>query len=338
MDINGHIIVTGHTGVVGARLTGRLAARKIPLVMINSRGAFVMRPDKQPEPVCEVFDRPALLELFNGVKACVHLAAAHSGAVSIGVVGALLKNAILTDYFAGLAAEAEAPFIYASSGAIYYQFADSSVKVLSEDTAVNVDPQMVKEVLDHLEQVRRTGDYGGAYDRAEEVFGPKARISSISPRAGYAFGKYIGELSTASALSGKRYLILRLGNVFGPGDQYDRIVPKFIRTAKTGASAVVFDWSRNFIWIDDLCYIIEKAIDGKMPDSNIMNTITPGNTIKLWDLAQMINSLVGGPGGEFILNLNEHEPNFEWSTNYPEMLNPNPVKLREGLALIVSSL
>jgi nucleoside-diphosphate-sugar epimerase len=210
------------------------------------------------------------------------------------------------------------------------------LEVVGEDTVINADTAMVQEVMDFLSDVRQTRDYARAYTSASDMFGASARVSSISPRAGYAFGKYIGELSTDSSFNEGHYVTLRLANVFGPGDHDDRIVPKFIKTAQTGGTTTVFDWSRNFIWIDDLIEIIEEAINGQMPSSGLLNAFTPGNTFRLWDLSQIINSLTGPPGGEFILKKEVHEPHFQFNIRHPEMLPANPVGLREGLSRLIT--
>jgi nucleoside-diphosphate-sugar epimerase len=70
------VVVTGYTGVVGARLSERLAGQGVPLVLVNSRGIFVHKPGKEAQLVCgDVFDWQILSELMKGAKACVHLAA-----------------------------------------------------------------------------------------------------------------------------------------------------------------------------------------------------------------------------------------------------------------------
>lgn len=327
------IVITGHTGLVGKHLWPRLAQMGAPLVLVNSRGASTYRAGSEPRlEVGDVFDHQGMLPLFETAKACVHLAAAHSTAVSDGVAGAMLRNALLTDYFASLAAQAEvATFIYASGAAVYYHFADPSCALVDESTPLHPDARAVREVMENLDRVKARGDFGGAFAEAQSAFGPGSSASAITSRAGYAYSKLIGEFSIAKRLAGRRNISLRLTNVLGHDDLTERIVPKFIRVARSGGSATVFDWTRNFIWIDDLISIITRALEGAGPSSGAVNAFTPGNTISLWDLTQLVNRIVGPPGGDFVLDEKQYEPHLEFSTRYPEMLPQKPVSIEEAV-------
>lgn len=67
--------------------------------------------------------------------------------------------------------------------------------------------------------------------------------------------EYIARQSQASVLT------IRLTNVYGPGEQKDRVIPIFAERAKSGKTLNAVREEREFIHIRDLCCIIEKILE-----------------------------------------------------------------------------
>ena len=76
----------------------------------------------------------------------------------------------------------------------------------------------------------------------------------------YAISKTGGEMYVQ--LSGIDYISFRLGNAYGPRNLSGPL-PTFYHRLTTGKPCFVMDTRRDFIFIDDMVDIIEKAIDGK---------------------------------------------------------------------------
>jgi len=75
----------------------------------------------------------------------------------------------------------------------------------------------------------------------------------------YAISKTAGEQYIA--LSGLKFLSFRLANAYGPRN-ISGPLPTFYSRLTTGKPCFVMDTRRDFIYIDDMVDIVEKAIDG----------------------------------------------------------------------------
>ena len=116
----------------------------------------------------------------------------------------------------------------------------------------------------------------------------------ISP---YGLTKLIGEhvLRFYSKVYGLKHAILRIFNVYGPGQtsSYAGVVSKFIERLKKGLPPIIYGdgfQTRDFIYVDDVSEAIRLAIEKKVCD--IFN-IASGREVSINELAETILRISG---------------------------------------------
>jgi len=90
------------------------------------------------------------------------------------------------------------------------------------------------------------------------------------------------------------FVILRLSSVYGPGEDFDRALPNFIKQALQNKPLTVYgDGSdkRDYIYVDDAAEALLKASDCALR-SGLVN-IASGESISIKELAERIISLCG---------------------------------------------
>jgi UDP-glucose 4-epimerase len=93
---------------------------------------------------------------------------------------------------------------------------------------------------------------------------------------------------------GLKYVILRLFNVYGPGQKsaYAGVITKFLERAGEKLPPVVYgdgEQTRDFIHVDDVAEAVELAI--KASQVNEVFNIGSGNPVKIRDLAKLVMRL-----------------------------------------------
>lgn len=102
-----------------------------------------------------------------------------------------------------------------------------------------------------------------------------------------------GVLLEASATEvGLRYTILRLFNIFGPGEKPHRLFPSLVRRLSQGQTVPLSDGHqvRDFLYVDDACHVVSRVIDA-MQDKNMPSgayNLASGNGVSVRDFAMMI--------------------------------------------------
>jgi len=116
----------------------------------------------------------------------------------------------------------------------------------------------------------------------------------ISP---YGLSKLMSEyvLRFYGRVYGLRYAILRIFNVYGPGQtsSYAGVVSKFIERIKEGLPPIIYgdgSQTRDFIYVDDVSEAIKLAIEKKVCD--VFN-IASGREISINELAEIILRISG---------------------------------------------
>lgn len=103
-----------------------------------------------------------------------------------------------------------------------------------------------------------------------DVYGADKIVSegtAIFPFSLYGHSKYYSErmVEAWSRANAKLHQVLRLGHVYGPGEEaYEKIIPLSIRNILTGYPVKVFgngDDVRSFIYIDDVVTAILNSLD-----------------------------------------------------------------------------
>ncbi len=108
-----------------------------------------------------------------------------------------------------------------------------------------------------LEVARATGARRLVFTSSREVYGdpktiPVPETAPLGGKNAYGASKLAGEVyCRLAAHQGLETVVLRLANVYGPGDR-DRVIPLFAAAAAAGETITVYDRQKllDFIWID----------------------------------------------------------------------------------------
>lgn len=108
-----------------------------------------------------------------------------------------------------------------------------------------------------------------AFSSSREVYGdqaalPVAETTLPAPRNVYGASKAAAEMCCAAFLNGGMEVsIVRLSNVYGPGDQ-GRVIPKFLESALRGVPLTLFGTEQvmDFVWIDTVLDALERLGTG----------------------------------------------------------------------------
>jgi nucleoside-diphosphate-sugar epimerase len=117
-----------------------------------------------------------------------------------------------------------------------------------------------------LESALRCGVKRVVFTSSREVYGDPNRIpiretSPLRPKNAYGTSKVAGEgYCLLSAREGLEVTILRLTNVYGPGDR-DRVIPLFATAAAAGEPLTVYGEGKtlDFVWIGTVIDALKKA-------------------------------------------------------------------------------
>lgn len=177
-------------------------------------------------------------------------------------------------------------------------------------TAAKARPGLLRTAEDHREvfEVNVVGTYnvleacreGGAklvFPSTREVYGeplysPMDEEHPLKPESLYALSKLVGEQYCRAfhRTYGLGVVVLRLTNVYGPGD-WGRVVPTFIERALVGETLRVFeDQLIDFVYVDDVVQAMVRAASAEGAEGEVINVGT-GTATSLVRLAELIIEL-----------------------------------------------
>jgi len=119
----------------------------------------------------------------------------------------------------------------------------------------------------------------------------------LNPVSIYGATKVIGEtyLKVYSHVFGINCKILRFFNVYGPGQsgEYSGVISTFLRNIFEGKPLIVYgdgNQTRDFVFVEDICNIIERLIDLDIQGYSVFNvgTSKPTSINKLIEILQEI--------------------------------------------------
>jgi dTDP-L-rhamnose 4-epimerase len=296
------ILITGGAGFIGCAVSKQLSGSSLPIVAFDNLHPQIhpdrTRPADLPEHVAlfrgdvsTSHDWEALLAEYRPVSV-IHLAAETGTGQSltesvrhaqVNVVG----TAQMLDAFSRHSIK-PAKIVLSSSRAVYgeggWRRSDGSVFYPGQR-----DSSMLSK---------------GQWDYPDSVALPfQASQTQPHPASIYAATKLTQEHMLASWCDsfGVDYTILRLQNVYGPGQSlsnpYTGIVPLFARIAKKGESIPLYEdgaMLRDFVFIDDVAAAIRTALTSDTASRKILD-IGSGRSISIAELAGIVAGHYGAP-------------------------------------------
>jgi nucleoside-diphosphate-sugar epimerase len=134
------------------------------------------------------------------------------------------------------------------------------------------------------------------FTSSREVYGevadlPVPESAPVRPKNGYGASKATGELyCRVFAEQGLDIAVLRLANVYGPGDA-GRVIPLFLENAVKGRSLVIYGDNKilDFVWIGDVVNALKKAQAAPVAGQTINIGSGEGTTLQV--LAEKMRAL-----------------------------------------------
>jgi nucleoside-diphosphate-sugar epimerase len=136
------------------------------------------------------------------------------------------------------------------------------------------------------------------FTSSREVYGDPKRVpvretSPLRPKNAYGTSKVAGEAYCAlAARGGLEAVVLRLANVYGPGDR-DRVIPMFADAAAAGEPLTVFGEGKilDFVWIGTVVDALVKAGLGRSIRGPV--NVGSGKGVTIAELARRVVQLSG---------------------------------------------
>ncbi|MEQ1948417.1 MAG: SDR family NAD(P)-dependent oxidoreductase [Bryobacteraceae bacterium] len=174
--------------------------------------------------------------------------------------------------------------------AVFHLAAQSSVISGDEDTDYTLSSNVegTRNVLEAAAQQARSRSCRVVFASSREVYGdpeevPVLETAPLLPKNTYGISKAMGEAlchEFAEASSDDipndnlRIAILRLANVYGPGDR-GRVLPIFLENALAGRPLQLFGGQQviDFLWVGTAVEALVNAV--RLPDARSENTLGP---------------------------------------------------------------
>jgi UDP-glucose 4-epimerase len=121
---------------------------------------------------------------------------------------------------------------------------------------------------------------------------PVSEDAPLEPRNIYGASKAAGEKCCGAFMSGMEISIVRLANVYGPGDQ-GRVIPKFVHAALRDQPLTLFGATQvmDFVWVDTVVDALVRL--GTGPHLAGPFNIGCGRGTTIVDLAQRVVAAAG---------------------------------------------
>lgn len=297
------IIIAGFTGTIGSALVKELQKRNRGLFLINRNGIFKKEANCQESVKISnnSCDYATLVEIFKKSKECIYLISSYPQDKELDetIVEEFDVNTHLAAYFAKIAEESKLErFIFVSTSAIFYLLGGLT-EIIDENSLCSIPDNFI-----------------------------------LNKRGSYALSKYLAEKMVAKNISDNHLLTLRLVNIFGREDKETTIIHKFISKIKNGEQLDVYDWSRNFIYLDDLVRVIINILEDEKL-RGVVNVFDDKNTIRLFDLASLIKEFFPTSQTKILINREVKEPYLRFKTKNNHLYNFKMTPLKDAIQEII---
>jgi UDP-glucose 4-epimerase len=179
---------------------------------------------------------------------------------------------------------------------VYHLAATSSVLGAQSDPDLSFATN-VSGTLQVLKAATAAGVRRVVFTSSREVYGqaesiPVPESAELRPRNHYGATKAAAEMF-CRATRNAEVVVLRLSNVYGPGDR-GRVITEFIEAARNGRPLTIFGSGKilDLLWIEDAVKALYRAAVYEVAGS-VLN-IGSGTPVHLAELADQIVRLTGG--------------------------------------------
>ncbi len=139
---------------------------------------------------------------------------------------------------------------------------------------------------------------------------PLSETATVEPRWLYPLTKHMGEelCRHYAKVHGVRGTIVRLFNVYGPGQSEYFLIPYLIRAIRGQGEAQVRNREsiRDFIHVDDVAHAIAKAVT--RPGAMTALNIGTGKPTRIGDVVQLLRDIAGGEDGVVTQRQDDDDP------------------------------
>jgi nucleoside-diphosphate-sugar epimerase/phosphoglycolate phosphatase-like HAD superfamily hydrolase len=143
--------------------------------------------------------------------------------------------------------------------------------------------------LAHIVLLSTTDVYAESDERIRED-------STLDPATPYAKSKLEAERLVERA--GVPVSILRLGNIYGPGeDAFQKLIPVAIRAALAGEAITIYGSGsarRDFVFVEDVARAVKIVIEKRL--AGVFNIVS-GRAVSVMDVVGLINTITGNSAG-----------------------------------------
>lgn len=180
---------------------------------------------------------------------------------------------------------------------VYHLAAQSSVMASQADADYTFQTNVLG-TFELLRAAQMNGVRRVVFTSSREVYGDPLRVpvpetASLKPKNHYGASKLAGEAYCSVFRSeGLETAVLRLANVYGPGDK-DRVLPLFVERALGGQPLVLYGGQQvlDFVWIDTVVEALWKAGFGDLIPEPL--NIGSGKGVTISRLSRRVLELTG---------------------------------------------
>ncbi len=293
--------ITGGSGSVGTQLIRQLLAQsdtKEIYVLTRKNDSETLQKLAADHPKVhlvegDLLNVKALTRLVDNSDVVYHLGG-WSGLGKISPQEALAVNGLSTALLSQLTQEKQKRLVFASTVHSYMLSQKKEGVVAEKDLVLPADIQA--QVDTHYKELKDTASKILTGETTEvPTFSSLPQNLSAGPSL-YSFTKLLGEKLIADY---PQALTLRFSNVYGPGDETDRAVPKFVRemAKATPEDQKTFIPGRQnaYIYVDDLVQALHAVANVAITDSNRVINVTDAVPVTQEDLFLKIKEVTNSP-------------------------------------------